>query len=433
MTIERLNNLKTMEERKVEDKKMSVLHVKVLDGNKLAPAMISTPWDTVGPHLLLRFGENVGVSPAVPVPCVGAKVNFNYAVSFPVHLATVMEAGADGNHVEETAAAVKIQDMWRRTTKTYPPPRTADDYILVLKVIDENDTIGKGCISYQALLKEGGKMCTTVELKGSGLGKSFRKKITGYLNVECTLEDFLPPEGPFPLPTLCLLNNLNTRGGMMRVVGDGGSFEALPTWQIRLWEGGRTFNGMYSHWNEHYKAAQQIFGPGMTSKVIREGLRMQHSRLYSKDKSMFGTCNNHFIRGISSFIEALPTSTKNSTPGMSLRFTYVILKTSYMHFSITGKKTAQDFLSKHALHNNAGEEVMFAGEFFIDRNSERALTTGVPAWIIDNNSGTYAPAKDKLHLLRSLLEFNFGNECPIFALDRSDPALSEYFDVNKVE
>lgn len=76
---------------------------------------------------------------------------------------------------------------------------------------------------------------------------------------------------------------------------------------------------------------------------------------------------------------------------------------------------------------------MFAGEFFIDRNSERALTTGVPAWIIDNNSGTYAPAKDKLHLLRSLLEFNFGNECPIFALDRSDPALSEYFDVNKVE
>lgn len=118
---------------------------------------------------------------------------------------------------------------------------------------------------------------------------------------------------------------------------------------------------------------------------------------------------------------------------MSLRFTYVILKNSYMHFSVTSKKTGQDFLSKHALHNNAGTEVCYAGEFFIDRRSERALSSGQPAWIIDNNSGTFSPAKEKLHLLKALLEFNFGNDCPIYALDRSDPALKEYFDVNQVE
>jgi hypothetical protein len=269
-------------------------------------------------------------------------------------------------------------------------------------------------------------MRTTVELTGHGRG--FRKKITGYLNVECRLKEFSPSEGAFPLPTLSLLNNLNTRGGLIRDVLDGGTFEPFPTWQMKLWEVGRTFNGECSHFNEKYSAAQLIFGPGLQSRAIREGLRAQHSMLYFKDKT-----KNHLIHGISSFIAALPTSNANSTPGMSLRFTYVILTNSYLHFSITSKKTAQDFLSKHALHNRAGREVAFAGEFFIDRNSDRARTTGVPAWIIDNNSGTYAPAKEKLHLLQALLEFNFGRECPIFALDRSDPALSEYFNVNKVE
>jgi hypothetical protein len=118
---------------------------------------------------------------------------------------------------------------------------------------------------------------------------------------------------------------------------------------------------------------------------------------------------------------------------MSLRFKYVILKNLYMHSSVTSKKTGQDFLSKHALHNNAGTKVCYAGEFFMDRRSERALSSGQPAWIIDNNSGTFSPAKEKLHLLKALLEFNFGNDCPIYAFDRSDPALKEYFDVNQVE
>jgi hypothetical protein len=104
-----------------------------------------------------------------------------------------------------------------------------------------------------------------------------------------------------------------------------------------------------------------------------------------------------------------------------------------MQFSITSKKTGQDFLSKHTLHKNAGTEVCIADEFFIDRRSERALTSGTPAWIIDHNSRTFSPAKEKLHLLRALLEFNFGSECPIFAFDRNDPSLKEYFDVNEVE
>jgi hypothetical protein len=407
---------------RVEDGIIAELRVTVLAGNDH------------GGVLRLRFGENV------------ATVDPNGTASFPVHRNKMIEeipAAADPRVVDDrpslrdvgdaAPAAIMIQTMWRRKARTVPPPRTSDDCnILIVEVTDEQGrVIGRGYIMYQDLLKEGGEMRTTVELMAVGLGRTFRSKVN--LNVECRLVDFFPSEGAFSLPTLRLHNNLNKKGGMMRTIKDGGTFEPFPTWQVRLWEVARTFSGEYSHWNEKYPSAQQIYGPGLQAVAIREGIRLQHSMLYSKNKSMFGTSKTHLIRGISSFIAALPTSNENSTPGMSLRFTYVILTNSNMHFSITGKKTAQDFMSKHALHNNAGQEVAFAGEFFIDRNSERALTTGIPAWIIDNNSGTFAPAKEKLHFLQALLEFNFGKECPILALDRCDPALSEYFNVNKVE
>jgi len=104
-----------------------------------------------------------------------------------------------------------------------------------------------------------------------------------------------------------------------------------------------------------------------------------------------------------------------------------------MYFSITSKKIAQDFLSKHALHNNVHTKVVFAGEFFIDCKSERYHITKKPALIIDNNSGTFAPPKEKLKLLQRLLEFNFGTESPIIALDRDDSSLHEYFEVNNID
>lgn len=141
----------------------------------------------------------------------------------------------------------------------------------------------------------------------------------------------------------------------------------------------------------------------------------------------------HMVRGIQEFISALPTTDKNATPGKSIRFTYVILSNSYMHFSITSKKIAQDFLSKHALHSNACPMVVCAGEFFIDYKSERFVKTGRPALIIDNNSGTFAPPKEKLSMLQTVLEWNFGKDYPILTLDRSDPALKEYSDVNNIE
>mmetsp|Transcript_14516 Transcript_14516/g.26317 ORF Transcript_14516/g.26317 Transcript_14516/m.26317 type:complete len:144 (+) Transcript_14516:155-586(+) len=97
------------------------------------------------------------------------------------------------------------------------------------------------------------------------------------------------------------------------------------------------------------------------------------------------------------------------------------------------KKTATDFLSKHALHAGAATEVVYSGEFFFDQCSRRATETGKTALVIDNNSGTFGPPKEKLDLLKLLMQLNFGTDMPILALDREDPLLRELSDANGVE
>jgi hypothetical protein len=72
------------------------------------------------------------------------------------------------------------------------------------------------------------------------------------------------------------------------------------------------------------------------------------------------------------FIVALPKTDKNTPPQKAVRFTYVISKDSCMYFSITSQKLAQDFLSKHALHDKATKSgVLCLGNF--------SLTTKVSA------------------------------------------------------
>jgi len=434
---------------KCTDEIMSILHVTVLDQTH----DFSGGFTIIGPSLRLIVGENWAYCPSADIrerEIDNSDGNDDWTVSFPVHTTPILpgvDNGYANDEVDATintsyntttvAAATTIQGRYRKAMGLDPlEDASPDDYYLIVKLIDEvkNVSVARGFIKYKDLLNAGGSLRTTVVLNGTGLGK-MRKQNKSILNVYCRIEEFTPSadRNNFPIPMLILLNNKNLTCGVIRSVVDGGVIEAFPTWQIRLWEVGRTFGGEYSHWNVDYHAAQQIFGPGLQSLAIRDGLRVEHSMLYNQDKAILGNCEKHLICGVMSFIDALPMSDSHLTPGMSLRFTYVILKNSYMHFSVTSKKTGQDFLSKHALHNNAGTEVCYAGEFFIDRRSERALSSGQPAWIIDNNSGTFSPAKEKLHLLKALLEFNFGNDCPIYALDRSDPALKEYFDVNQVE
>lgn len=235
------------------------------------------------------------------------------------------------------------------------------------------------------------------------------------------------------------------RGGIAHSLIDGTKMKAFQSWQINLWMVNAFFGGETCGWNTAYKAAQMIYGDNIRAKIIRKGIKIQHSKLYSKDCGV-GFYKEFGVRGLGSFFQMIRQSysdnSKRSTSAETAsndndnnnendaerRFTYVILPDSTMHFSCTGKKTAEDFLSKHALHARAKKVVVYAGEFFFD-----TLEGPAPKLIIDNNSGTFAPPKAKLALLKALLEFNFGKAMPIVALDREDPDLQKYIESNNIQ
>jgi len=71
------------------------------------------------------------------------------------------------------------------------------------------------------------------------------------------------------------------------------------------------------------------------------------------------------------------------------------------------------------MHACVSEKVRYAGEFhFQQENGKYCL-------VLDNNSGTYAPKKEILPLLKQLFELNFpGLEVEV--LDFNDQKLKEY-------
>lgn len=61
----------------------------------------------------------------------------------------------------------------------------------------------------------------------------------------------------------------------------------------------------------------------------------------------------------------------------------------------------RDFTSKHAMHANCEENVRYAGEFHVDKKGDKYIL------VVDNNSGTYSPARDDLPTIAALFEKNF--------------------------
>ena len=147
-----------------------------------------------------------------------------------------------------------------------------------------------------------------------------------------------------------------------------------------------------------------------------------HEKQYGRRESQV-----HHVRGLGELLDAIPDHDINTSHGKSIRFTYIITVDSIMNFSITSAMTGRDFLSKHALHANAAEEVVYSGEFFVDRTDP-----GGRRLVIDNNSGTFAPPKGQLPSLERLLKFNFGVEIPILVL-QGDCRLKELCGANRVE
>ena len=206
-------------------------------------------------------------------------------------------------------------------------------------------------------------------------------------------------------------------------------------------------------WNRDYSAAQKIYGHGQLGEIMRKALRLQNYMVYSNDylnldhkvyqiegmesfsnillecqpcDTLHDTGECNYIRSnrqvhqhqqqVGHDSTKLPhssssnasSSSSSSLSSSSARYIYVIMPDSHMRFSLMSKKLATDFLSKHVLHAGAAKEVVYSGEFFFDKCSTRSQETGQCAFIIDNNSGTFGPPKEKLDLYKLLMQLDFG-------------------------
>lgn len=164
-------------------------------------------------------------------------------------------------------------------------------------------------------------------------------------------------------------------------------------------------------WNKEYDNAKAIFAQGVKSMAVQNFVKSQHARLYVHDSTTIYST----VKSGKEFLELFGFGTRKKIPRY---YTYVILPGG-MYFSETGASFFTDFMSKHAMHSNAAEQVCFAGEFHVQQREGKYI------FIVDNNSGTYAPPKEKVSKLADFFTYNFP-DLDVEAYDRDDPKLKEY-------
>mmetsp|Transcript_26926 Transcript_26926/g.56845 ORF Transcript_26926/g.56845 Transcript_26926/m.56845 type:complete len:451 (+) Transcript_26926:331-1683(+) len=416
----------------------AVLRLKVLHGSNLYQTDVGSKID---PYVEVTLGSDS--SRSIAVLRGGRDCTFNWSVTFPFDPSRV----PDGLNIT----------VWDQDFGT------------------KDDVVGHCTISIQSILK-----CETKARAFRGEARlihtsrlSGRDKNGGSLDIELyweknsvfqtvttslresmlasmalshdnVLENYIDKIAAIPIARNYCVTNFNKLGGVAQAIIDKhkmSDYTPFRTYRLRLWHVDSVFHGFRKGWNQDYKAAQQIYGPKLPSKTMRAGLRFQNFMCYSNDHVNKDHDNHEILRladlykMLQSYHLAAASPRHNSKKMLSScpRYTYVIMPDSHMRFSITSKKIATDFLSKHALHAGAATEVVYSGEFFFDQCSKRAKETGKVALVIDNNSGTFGPPKEKLDLLKLLMQLNFGTDLPILALDREDPLLKELSDVNGIE
>jgi len=188
------------------------------------------------------------------------------------------------------------------------------------------------------------------------------------------------------------------------------------------------FGDIRQGWNKNYKSAQSIF-QGPTSIAVRSGIQAGHRMLYARTvNNGFGVINSQ--QQILSLLQGGGETSPHRHRVKPAVYTFIISADDFsFRFSETGAAFFVDFASKHALHSNCAEAVIYSGEFHPrPRGGWAAFTDAIPDdqtdWelVIDNNSGTYAPDKNVLPRLQAYLQDNlFGIK--VFALDHEDPEL----------
>lgn len=217
-------------------------------------------------------------------------------------------------------------------------------------------------------------------------------------------------------------------------VGDNARLYSL--WKIYIIGVPIFFGENYQHWNREYKAAQAIF-QGPRSIAVRSGIQAAHSLLYArKTTNGFGVIETatdvmKILHGGNSGRPQQQTQTPTHAHRVKPAvYTYVIsADDDSFRFSETGAAFFVDFASKHALHANCNEYVRYSGEFHPrPMGGWDSFSDSIPddqvkwEFVIDNNSGTYAPDKKLLPVLKALLEHNFPG-IAVVALDQEDEEL----------
>ena len=194
------------------------------------------------------------------------------------------------------------------------------------------------------------------------------------------------------------------------------SDNVIPTYnvyELKLRNVPEIFNNIKQHWNLKYDSAQTIFSDNSQSSSIRKIIKSQHAYLYS----VRPTDKNGYVHAANDFLKLLRMGIRSGVPRF---FTYALMEDG-MYFSESSTEFTRDFFSKHAMHSNCSEEVYFAGEFLIYTHPE----TKEAKLVIDNNSGTYAPSKALLPMLKEVFNFNLP-DLTVEVYDREDPQLAVY-------
>ncbi|WIA14980.1 hypothetical protein OEZ85_001688 [Tetradesmus obliquus] len=215
----------------------------------------------------------------------------------------------------------------------------------------------------------------------------------------------------------------------------------FSTYKLYLLHIDATFKDVRMPWNRKYDKAVQIF----KSPVALGLVRTQHRTLYATNVGMsrcgvLGSSKTFFelfkcgVLGSSkTFFELIKCGVLGSSKdffelfkcgvrgGQRRYFTYCLLRDS-LRCSETGAAFFNDMLSKHAMHAGGEEEVLYAGEFCIVPDASAAAGYRL---VIDNNSGTYAPAAAKLPLMSQLFTANFP-DMVVEVLASDDPRLKQY-------
>lgn len=223
----------------------------------------------------------------------------------------------------------------------------------------------------------------------------------------------------------------------------------FPTYTLQLHSVRSVFGAIRCPWNRSYPAAQQIFSSSPQAFVARGLIKAQHARLCGGGIALDDGVVSTVRRALAGLTGAIATAAEffalvhNGVRGGKSRFfTYVLLAgdragSARLRFSETGASFFDDARSKHAVHSNAAEEVVYSGEFHIRTHAlevQEAPSLAVvtrttdpptrpPTLVLDNGSGTYAPKKEHLPLLRKVFERNFP-DMDVEAVDFQGPEVT---------